>query len=521
MHALYAGLMSGTSLDGVDAVLVEASPDGRLRAHHHQPLPVRLHDELLALNARDGIDELARAAAAARDLADVYADSLAASSNGECRRVFRTYTVTNWCEWNGIADPVVINRDENCNGLAGEEDVWVLYRLDSTFVDADSSAYNLWPLAGAKDTICDGTTNPEGYWRLANSVGAWQYTQILYVYDTVAPVVTFNVPAPVCAMDNDCEAELTYPFTVEEHCTADSLSFTVFLDAGADGLLDGDITEDVEIIGSYPLFAIKGTFPVGTHALQLQVTDGCGNSSIDSLPFQIVDCFVESPSCFDGLIVELMPLPPGTDIDGDGDDDTAAMLVYVDYLLETSVMDDCSQPIRYSINRIGEGPNILQDSIYVTCDDPDQLPVEVYAWDNAYNPYAVQPDGSIGGRNYSPCETAVTLQNKANSCGPGEPLGRGTFDPGMINRETPVLYQNQPNPFLKGTTIRFWLPEAGRADIVVTDITGKAVKLYSGLYDAGHHEIEVKAEELRGYGMYFYSLRTADYIDTRQMIYLE
>ncbi|MCB0596269.1 MAG: hypothetical protein KDD28_19425, partial [Phaeodactylibacter sp.] len=100
-----------------------------------------------------------------------YADSLAASSNGECRRVFRTYTVTNWCEWNGIADPVVINRDENCNGLAGEEDVWVLYRLDSTFVDADSSAYNLWPLAGAKDTICDGTTNPEGYWRLANSVG--------------------------------------------------------------------------------------------------------------------------------------------------------------------------------------------------------------------------------------------------------------------------------------------------------------------------------------------------------------
>ncbi|MCP5286458.1 MAG: anhydro-N-acetylmuramic acid kinase [Burkholderiaceae bacterium] len=78
MHALYAGLMSGTSLDGVDAVLVEASPDGRLRAHHHQPLPVRLHDELLALNARDGIDELARAAAAARDLADVYADSLAA-----------------------------------------------------------------------------------------------------------------------------------------------------------------------------------------------------------------------------------------------------------------------------------------------------------------------------------------------------------------------------------------------------------------------------------------------------------
>ncbi|MCB0561693.1 MAG: T9SS type A sorting domain-containing protein [Phaeodactylibacter sp.] len=84
-----------------------------------------------------------------------------------------------------------------------------------------------------------------------------------------------------------------------------------------------------------------------------------------------------------------------------------------------------------------------------------------------------------------------------------------------------MLFQNQPNPFLRGTTIRFWLPEAGRADIIVTDITGKAVKLYNGFYDAGYHEIKVKAEELRGYGMYFYSLRTADYIDTRQMIYLE
>lgn len=82
MTALYAGLMSGTSLDGVDAVLVEASPDGRLLAHHHQPLPAPLRDELLALNARGGTDELARAAVAARDLADVYADSVAAVLTG-------------------------------------------------------------------------------------------------------------------------------------------------------------------------------------------------------------------------------------------------------------------------------------------------------------------------------------------------------------------------------------------------------------------------------------------------------
>jgi anhydro-N-acetylmuramic acid kinase len=75
---LYAGLMSGTSLDGVDAVLVEASPGGRLLAHRHQPFPEPLRRELLALNTPGGVDELARATEAARDLADVYAEVLKA-----------------------------------------------------------------------------------------------------------------------------------------------------------------------------------------------------------------------------------------------------------------------------------------------------------------------------------------------------------------------------------------------------------------------------------------------------------
>jgi anhydro-N-acetylmuramic acid kinase len=78
MTTLYAGLMSGTSLDGIDAVLVEASPGGRLCAHHHQPLPMPLRTELLALNQPAGHDELARAALAARDLADAYAQALGA-----------------------------------------------------------------------------------------------------------------------------------------------------------------------------------------------------------------------------------------------------------------------------------------------------------------------------------------------------------------------------------------------------------------------------------------------------------
>jgi anhydro-N-acetylmuramic acid kinase len=73
MPETYIGLMSGTSLDGVDAALADLSTDKpRLIGHHHQSFAPELRDELLALN-QPGNDELRRAALAANELARVYA----------------------------------------------------------------------------------------------------------------------------------------------------------------------------------------------------------------------------------------------------------------------------------------------------------------------------------------------------------------------------------------------------------------------------------------------------------------
>ncbi|MEP7281652.1 MAG: anhydro-N-acetylmuramic acid kinase [Rubrivivax sp.] len=80
---LYIGLMSGTSLDGVDGVLVEFDPGGgggtpRSRAHAHRAFEPPLRDALLALNQPGGVDELHRAALAANGVAAAYADVVAA-----------------------------------------------------------------------------------------------------------------------------------------------------------------------------------------------------------------------------------------------------------------------------------------------------------------------------------------------------------------------------------------------------------------------------------------------------------
>jgi len=73
---LYAGVMSGTSLDGIDSVVAEFSPRAgaavAVLGATHVAFPSKLRDELLALQT-SGADELSRVARAANFLADLYA----------------------------------------------------------------------------------------------------------------------------------------------------------------------------------------------------------------------------------------------------------------------------------------------------------------------------------------------------------------------------------------------------------------------------------------------------------------
>ncbi len=74
MHELYIGLMSGTSMDAVDAVLLDFAQGMRLVGTHSIPLPDALRGELLAI-CQSGPDEIERMGRLDRELGELFAEA--------------------------------------------------------------------------------------------------------------------------------------------------------------------------------------------------------------------------------------------------------------------------------------------------------------------------------------------------------------------------------------------------------------------------------------------------------------
>ncbi len=83
------------------------------------------------------------------------------------------------------------------------------------------------------------------------------------------------------------------------------------------------------------------------------------------------------------------------------------------------------------------------------------------------------------------------------------------------------LFQNQPNPFKATTVISFNLPQASAATLTIYDVSGKVLKVITGDYAKGYHNIQLDRAALSGTGMLYYQLDTDTDSDTKKMILID
>ena len=98
----------------------------------------------------------------------------------------------------------------------------------------------------------------------------------------------------------------------------------------------------------------------------------------------------------------------------------------------------------------------------------------------------------------------------------------------MVENGIPLQYnlsQNYPNPFNPSTKISFDLIEGGKSTLIVYNLLGKKINtLMNSSLNPGHHSIEWNGLDYNGQsvasGVYFYELRSGDFVAKKKMLLL-
>lgn len=322
---------------------------------------------------------------------NVQEEEFPASAAGECKKIFRTYKIINWCEYDGVSDPVIIPRlDLNRDGDRGDgytpSNPGSKYRSNYTLISNGDFVY--------LNVVQDPNT------RLFASTGYYQYEQHIKIFDDTAPDLTDTLSGPFCGGDLDedpCTGEVDLLPLIDETCT--DVFVTWQLDAFNDEFVEADFTGDDNLTGRYPL---------GTHTARFRVSDDCGNTSQIDITFEVIDCKAPTPVCHNGLSIDLMP--------------TGMVEIWATDF-DASSYDYC-HPIKFRINRIEDrnGDGFItaddyintvpsQDSVVLRCKDLGVTYVQLW----------VGEESTDNVNNWDYCVTFIEVQDNLGACDSNRP----------------------------------------------------------------------------------------------------
>ncbi len=84
-----------------------------------------------------------------------------------------------------------------------------------------------------------------------------------------------------------------------------------------------------------------------------------------------------------------------------------------------------------------------------------------------------------------------------------------------------MLYQSYPNPFNPSTTIKYSIPQSAVVRIKIFDILGREVEVLVDEYKTtGSYQVVFNATKFAS-GVYFYQLRSGDFVETKKMVLMK
>ncbi len=274
-----------------------------------------------------------------------------------CFKIVNTYNFINWCTWNpsnteiavverpdslisrnfkvslryldangdGIND--IDDGDENANGIyiydregpfkirdvaeAVEFDIYDVTSLtfDADFVVIDNN--NRPSRISTYQAISQFSKQTETYVS-AQAYGNILYRQIIKVKDNTAPEIMVDAYATFCGGEEQpanagaCTAPVHITFTVADGCTAWENIHIAYKLKPFGSAATTDLFGNLISLGNGK-FQIAGNYPLNSngllakHTLVVEVEDGCGNSKILDIPFEVKDCKAPLVVCKSGL----------------------------------------------------------------------------------------------------------------------------------------------------------------------------------------------------------------------------
>lgn len=366
------------------------------------------------------------------------------ASGDECYKIFRTFTVMNWCAYDDrCGDPMAVGAvyvvDRGLfEGNHGKDPLYVLVRdndrdgneefflsknlIVNEVLSADRKSGD-FHLSGDDDR--NGNEIGSGYNStnlgtipICQETGeyyhSFMYTQIIKVYDEERPLVNIPKLDKIPTRTTDCKADAIIKFTAKDNCTdkveLERAQLTVApfqtLDPGSMIPFATPRWNIRESAGNAYQVTIRD-LPEGKHDLIVVVRDECGNLSLPTrIPFEICDLKAPAPICINGLSTELMSDGSGGGIISVWASDFVASKIYDCNGQGPETQNGLKLVTKYSINRVGEKPDPRQTGLSLNCVDAGvTVDVEIHAWDE------------VGNHDF--CVTYLLLQDNRKVCPAG------------------------------------------------------------------------------------------------------